>query len=206
MGIGEDIKEVFRDVGTAYTIFRDSGNLSGEYLDSFLNSQVTKPFIRAFFLESSLPYDTRAIAGDIIQFDITSDKYMLMNKTPELFENDVNTNECVLYKCNVSGELSRPVVTDRCPTQTYHSVQEFSTVNAACNALMTEQLFGHDLETDEELGMIGLQKHELYVPRSVDPQVLDRYEGQSGEYFMVTSIKKRRYDAAYICALEEDTR
>ena len=203
-GICQDIKEVFQDVGTAFTTLRDSGDITGEYLDFTLNRQVTKPFIRAFFLEASFYCDTESIAGDVIRFDTTGEKYLVMNKTPELFENAVITNECVLYKANVSGELSRPVAV-RSP-QTYLTEDVFSTVKAECTGLMTEQLFGHDLDTDEELGMIGLQKHELYVPSHVNPQPLDRYEGSSGEYFMVTTIKKRRFDAVWVCHLEEDTR
>lgn len=205
MAIGADIKEVFEDVGTAYTILRTSGNISGEYLDFSVNRQVTKPFIRAFFLEASIAYDTVSIAGDILQFDTTNDKYILMNKTPELFENAIVTNECILYKCNVSGELSRPTTSDR-SAQTYLKTDVFNSVKSDCNALMTEQLFGHDLDTDEELGMIGIQKHELYLPSSIGAEVLDRYEGSSGEYFMVTSIKKRRFDAVSVCNMEEDTR
>jgi len=204
VAIGGDIKEVFQDVGTAYTILRNAGNVSGEYLDFSVNRQVTKPFIRAYFLEASIPYDTESIAGDILQFDTTSDKFILMNKTPELFENAVIVNECVLYKCNVSGELTRPTASR--DAQTYQSTETFNTIKSDCNALMTEQLFGHDLDTDEEIGMIGLQKHELYIPASLGVQPLDRYEGSSGEYFMVESIKKRRFDAVDICFLEEDTR
>ena len=205
MAIGADIKEVFEDIGTAYTILRDAGDISDEYLDFSVNRQITKPFIRAFFLEASLAYDTQSIAGDVIQFDTTGDKYILVNKTPELFENAVVTNECVLYKCNVSGELTRPTTSDR-STQTYQKTDVFNSVKSDCNALMTEQLFGHDLDTDEELGMIGLEKHELYIPASVGPQVLDRYEGSSGEYFMVMSIQKRRFDAVSVCNMEEDQR
>ena len=89
MSIGPDLKEVLSDVGTAYTIIRDSGNITGEFLDFETNAQVTKPFIKEFFLDAVLSYDTEAVVGDIIEFNVAGDRYLIMNKTPEMFENQV---------------------------------------------------------------------------------------------------------------------
>lgn len=203
MTIGDDIKETLEDVGTAYTVLRDSGNVSGEYLDYLINRQITKPFIREFFLEASLSYDTGAIAGDVVQFDTTEDVYLIMNKTPELFENSIVTNECTLYKANVSGELLRPSETR--DTQ-YHKIPEWQTVKSNCYALQTEALYGHDLDTDEELGLLRVENHELYIPHSIGIQLLDRFEPSSGEFYRVETIKKRRYSNVDVCELGEDTR
>ena len=40
MTIGPDIKEAIVEVGTKFTIVRDSGNVTGEYLTSASNAQV----------------------------------------------------------------------------------------------------------------------------------------------------------------------
>ena len=205
MTIENDIKQALIDVGVAYTVYRDSGNLSGEYLKAIPNRQVTKPFIREFFIEAQLPHDTSAGTGDVIEFDITDERYLLMNKTPTVFENTTIRNEGVLHKCNVSGELRRPSgeVWD---TQTYHKVQQWEVVDATCYALFTEPMFGHDLETDEQLALIGLSRHEMYVPASVGVQVLDRFEPVSGEYYRVETIKTRRFPNIDVVELAQDTR
>ena len=104
MSIGPDIKEVLTEVGTAYTIIRSAGNVAGEYLDYELNAQVTKPFIQEFFLDASLSYNTALIAGDILEFNVAGTRYLLMNKTPETFENEVISYAAVLYKSNVNNE------------------------------------------------------------------------------------------------------
>uniref|UniRef100_A0A6H1ZAI6 Uncharacterized protein n=1 Tax=viral metagenome TaxID=1070528 RepID=A0A6H1ZAI6_9ZZZZ len=204
MGIGADIKDIFADVGSAITIIRDSGTVTGEYLDSEINRQITKPFVANYFRNASFQYDTEIIAGDVIQFEVDDTRHLVMSKRAEAFENEVVTWEGTLYLCNVSGELSRPTSTRS--AQTYHREETFEPVKSTCHALMTEALYGHDLETDEELGLMGLENHELYIPASVGPQILDRYEGASGEYSMIATIKKRRYENVLVCGLEVDTR
>uniref|UniRef100_A0A6M3ISU3 Uncharacterized protein n=1 Tax=viral metagenome TaxID=1070528 RepID=A0A6M3ISU3_9ZZZZ len=205
MSIGEDIKGALQDIGTTITIYRDSGNLSGEYIDYEPNAQVTKPFIREFFLESMVSYDTNLISGDAFRLDKTGEDFLLMNKTPVVIENAVSNYDCVLYKCNVSGEILRPSGEVR-STQTYHKVTSFISVETECFALMTEPLFSGDLDTDEQLGLIGMQKNELYIPKTNGIQVLDRFQPVSGEYYMVDSIKIRRFPGIDVAILSEDTR
>lgn len=208
-GLGDDIKEVFQEVGILFNINR-TPVLSGEYLDWEPNSQVTKPFIREFFLESTFAYDTLVVEGDVIQFmpsgEAAGDKYLVMNKTPSLFENEIIDHAGVLYKVNVSGELRRPSGEAEWSTQTYHKVAQFTTIAAEVPALQTEPLFGGELEVEEELGLLGIEKQELYVPISYGIQALDRYHTASGEYYMVESVKKRRFKGIDVCVLSEDTR
>ena len=106
MATKDSVKRTIESVGTALTILRDGGDVTGEYCDVEPNSQVTKPFVREFFLEASLVFDTEVVPGDVVQFD-DGRKLLVMNSTPAQFRNEVITNEAVLYKCNVSGELWR---------------------------------------------------------------------------------------------------
>ena len=205
MSIGSTLKEVYEDLGTAFTIIRDSGDVTGEYLVYEINRQVTKPFIREFFLEAELAYDTEAVPGDVISFDSDNRTFLMMNKTPEQFENTAINHQCVLYKCNVSGELFRPSGELTRDAQ-YRLSPGWQTIKEDCYALETESLFGHDLETDEELGMIGLEKHELYIPSSIGARVHDRYQPVSGEYQRVETIKKRRFAAVDVCEMAQDNR
>ena len=205
MSIGPDIKEVYEEVGITFTLIRESGDVSGEYLHFHLNRQVTKPFIREFFLESFFAYDTDVQAGEVVKFDTTEDAYLVMNKTPQLFENEIIQYHGVLYKCNVSGELQRPSGEDEWDSN-YRKQTTFEVIKSNCYALQTEALYGHDIDTDEELGMIGVENHELYLPASVGVQQLDRYVPVSGEDYRVDTIKKRRYNAIDVVELSKETR
>lgn len=203
--LGDDIKDAHNDVGSSFSIIRSGEEeLSGEYCIFKTNKQVTKPFIREFFQDGSFDYDTDIIAGDVVQ---SSDgrHLMIMNLTPTVFQDEIIENSAVLYKCNVSGELLRPSEEEGWDDD-YRMQGGFSVQAVDVFALQTEALYGHELDSDDELGSLGLEEHELYVPGSFDVQVLDRYQPVSGEYFQVETIKKRRFDNVWVCQITEDTR
>lgn len=205
MSTGQDIKEALADIGPTITIIRDSGDIAGEYVDYDTNAQVTKPFIREFFLEAMVSYDTDLIPGDVFEIDIIGERYLLMNKTPTIIEGEVGYYDSVFYKCNVSGELLRPSGETR-SSQTYQKAATFSSERSVAYGLLTEPLFSGDLETEEQLGLIGIHKEELYIPSSFGIQVLDRYQPTSGEYYVVESIKPRRFAGVDVAILGEDNR
>lgn len=205
MTIGPDIEEVLNEVGTSYSILRDSGNLTGEKTYYKTNTQVTKPFIREFFLEAWLPYDTQAVAGDYIQFITTGAVYLVMNKTPHMFEDAIIKYDSVLYKCNVVIDVLRPVESDDWDSN-YRKLTTWRYIAERKYALITTPLYGHDLSTDEELGYLGLETHEMYAPISLNILTLDRIRLTSLEYFIVETIKPRRYEGINVFELGEDTR
>ena len=204
IGIGPDIKEAIQEVGTGYTIV-DIG-VSGEVLKSESNAQVTKPFIREFFLEAMMAYDTSGEVGNILEFERNQNRYVVMNITDDIFENEVFRKNAVLYKCNINdGVLMRPSGEDNI-RDTYHTQTHWSHITGEISALMTQPLFGNDPDTDEELGRIGIERHELYIPSSIGIQELDRFEAVSGEYYVVSEVIKRRYQSVDVVRLEEDQR
>jgi hypothetical protein len=204
MTIGPDIEEVLEEVGTGFTILRDSGNVSGEFLDFEPNSQVTKPFIREFFLEAMLKYNTAVVSGDVIRFDTTGDCYMVMNFTPDLFENQIINYSAVLYKTNVHLAIYRSSIVQQ---SNYHDRTVWTLVKSGVKALLTSPLYGSSLDEERELGALGLQMQELYVPLSIGIQTLDKIVVQeTGEHWKVDSIKIRRFQAITVAELGEDTR
>lgn len=207
MTLGADTRQLLSEVGTAFTILRDSGNIEGEFLDYELNAQITKPFIRETFLDTELQDNTQVIVGDVVQFDTSSDKYLVMNKSPEMWENVIVKHPSVLYKVNASGELTRPVEADWEP-QTYHKTINWQMVKDGCCVLMTEALFGHELVSDEDIGQFGLEQHEIYIPKSVGAMVNDRYQPVSGEdmYVRLESKKSHRYVGVDVFTCGEDNR
>jgi hypothetical protein len=201
---GIDIVEAYEDVGTSFQILRDGAILSGEYTNSTLNRQVTKPFIREFFREASLPYNTAVVAGDVVKFAPTHEVFLVTSRTPKIFENEVISYESVLYKCNVSGELKR--FSGETRDADYHLQPVFQTVKSDCYALVTEGLFGYGISEDSELTRIGLAPNQCYMPSKFDPRLEDRYEPVSGEYYIVQAVKKRQFEAVTVLELNEDTR
>ena len=211
MSLGADIKETYQDVGVEYTILRQSGNISGEYLDYSPNSQVTKPFVREYFLEADIPYDTQADSGNVIQFS-DGRRFLIMNKTPEMFEDEIISFSCVLYKTNIVAVIMRPV-----EVRDEHSLEittSWGTVTSGEHALLVDKLFGAELNQRSDIGQLAIEGDECYIPASLGVQVLDRlivsgeYAGgiMSGEMYKVEVIKKRDFDNVWVCNLVEDTR
>ncbi|RLI36471.1 hypothetical protein DRO66_05550 [Candidatus Bathyarchaeota archaeon] len=205
MSIGPDIKEALVEVGTSFTIMRESGDVAGGYLDVTPNTQVTKPFIREFFLEVMLSYDTEVLAGEIVELDTPGTKHMLANKTADMFENEIIKYDGVLYQCNVSGELLRPSG-EADWNDDYQRVQHWESIKDPCYALLTTPVHGGEIETDEAIGLLDMERVEMYIQSSVGIQELDRYQPASGEYYRVEAVKKRRYPGIDVVLLGEDTR
>lgn len=208
MSVGDDIKEAIADVGSTYTIVRDVGDISGEYGLLEFSSQVTKPLTIESFRRSTIGYDTQVVTGDVVEFDIIGDRFLVTNMLPELFENAVVQKEAVLYKCNVSsGELLRPSgETWDDPMDQYHKETAWEVIKDNCDAMQVAALYGNDLETENELALLGLQKDEVLLSHSVGAQVLDRWQPNSGEYYMVSTIETRRYPDVDVLIVEEDRR
>jgi hypothetical protein len=208
MTIGPDIKEAIVEVGISYTIIRDAGNVTGNYMTYKPNEQVTKPFIREYFLEGQITYDSPLVAGDIIEFDTTGDRYIVMHFTPTLFENVVIRYESVLYKTNVKATILRPG--ERRNPNTYLMETYWETVKSNVDLLLTTPLFGQDLETEQELGMLGVESHEIWCPSSYGFQNLDRIKITAGigvgDYWRTEAVRKYRFEACDVVKVGEDVR
>ena len=174
MTIGVDIKEVLREVGGAVTILRSPVNISGEYIQFKLNKQVTKPFIREFFTEAIWAYDTRMIAGDEIRF-VDDQVYLVMNKTAAVLEGSIYQYNSVLHKTNVTGRILRKPTSSIRDAQ-YRQVSDWTVAATDCYALMTESLYGNEMDTDEELANLGLMREDLYISYKHGIRRNDRFD------------------------------
>jgi hypothetical protein len=205
MGLGEDVKEVLRDVGLGFTIHKfDGTSISGEFLDYTVNRQVTKPFIREFFLEIMLPYDTQAVAGDLISFDGDGRRFLIMNLTPEIFEGDITEFNAVLYKVNASGEVFRASGE---MNSDYHTTETWQRV-AGCEVLITERLFGTELDQFSIIGQVEVEANDLYISGNAGIRPMDRFQVNppSGEVYKVEVVKRHQFDNVHVCTIVEDTR
>jgi len=204
MSFGPDIEELLQDIGTGFTIVRATGNITGEKLISKSNTQVTKPFIREFFLEASLSYETEAVLGDLLQFS-DGRFFLLATSTPRQFENAAFDNQAVLYKCNVSGEIQR--LSGEGWDDEYQDESSWVTIKANEYGLITEELQGNHLDEDSPAGQVQSRALMLFVPINSDIQLLDRYIPVSGETpLKVEEIDLYKFGGLKVAHLEIDTR
>ena len=127
-----------------------------------------------------------------------------MNYTPILFENSVIKYEVVLYKTNVVIQILR--ASEVRNEASYQMEVRWVPVETDKQALITSPLYGTDLDTDEQLGLIGLELNEMYIPSSYDCKVLDRIRLSTGDYYRVEAKKRRRYQGVDVVEIGFDTR
>jgi hypothetical protein len=205
MSIGPDIKEALEDVGTSYNIILPTIVTDSEKLVYKGNAQATKPFIREFFLEATLAYDTQVIAGTVIKTIASAVPYLVMNKTPNVFEDEIIEYKVVLYKCNVSGEILR-ISGEAGWNSRYQKTPSFQVIRANAYALQTEVLAGSGIHSEQEIGAISTDRQDLYIPSYYGIKELDRYQPVSGEYYLVKAVKTRLYDNIDVAELITDER
>lgn len=205
MSIGPDIKEAIWDVGVFYDILLPTPLPDQEKLVYKGNAQATKPFIREFFLEATISYDSLTTPGSVIKIFTSAIPYIVMNKTPSLFEDAIIENKVVLYKCNVSGELLR-ISGEVGWSPSYKKTPVFEVIRANAYALQTEVLAGSGILPEQEIGAISTDRQDLYAPSYYGIKELDRYTPVSGENYMVKAVKKRLYDNVDVCELIPDKR
>lgn len=202
MSVASSIKKAIQKVGTSYTILRNGVSVGTEYALIKINAQVTKPFIREFFLEAMLPADSATNEGDVFALS-DGRRFLLMNRTPEGFKGAIYSFSCVLYKCNiVSGQILRPSKSD----VGYDSSLAWTSIATGISALQTESFYGNMLDPEIEIGLIGREMHDLYIPRSYGIQEHDRWKLSATEYYEVTEIKSRRFAGVDLAQISKDTR
>jgi hypothetical protein len=201
MTLGLDYREVLQEVGVSVVILRDEGEIAGEFIQIKTNAQVTKPFVREFFLEAMLSFDTEIIAGDVIRMD-DGRVFLVMNKTPHMFEGEAWKFVAVLYKTNTVGVLLRPTVT----TGGHASVVSWAIVKNPCYALITESYYGNRLDEDEQVGMLDLTAMDLYLPHVVGIKIGDQYQVSESEYYRADKIAYYKYENVDVALMGEDTR
>ena len=203
MTIGSDIAEALSDIGIGFTILRDSGNISGEYLEyRIIQTQATEPFI-SDPLEATTAHNTETKPGDVLVFenDVVA---IVMDQVAEVFENETISNASILWHANVSGELKRFSGEAWDYSYSYEHESSFYSVKSDCYGLLTEKRT--ELLQDESAGQIEVTSQMLYLPSSYGAQELDRYEPVSGEYYKIESIEKRQFANIDVCRISEDTR
>lgn len=205
-GLGPDIDEVYSELGTTITIIGRTPVVSEKVIYE-INAQGTKPFIREHHVDCTFPYDTSLVVGDIVYMPTTSRYYMIMNLTPELFENEIVEYAGVMYLCNlpVTAHIVRPIeIRD---TASYDMVSGWQVIkDSPIYGLMSDRIFGSEIEQESSVGQDQVWRIDLYIPKSYDIKPLDRLVVSSTEYYKIESVEAYNYPGSVVCLLVEDTR
>ena len=169
LNVAQTVKKTLRKLGTGFTIIRTGGNITGEYA-ALKSKRTPDPFIREFYIEAVVAADTQLVEGDVV---LLSDGryFLLMNKAPESFKNAVCSYDGALYKCNVVGKLHRASQA----TVGYETLTTWAVIGSGLRALQVESL-GNSLEPETDIGIIGRETHDLYLPHSVGIREHDRWD------------------------------
>lgn len=213
MSVGVDIEEAIRENGVSFSVLGEDGSYtSGEYTFYELPEQATRPLVREFLLEAWFFYNTTVATGDIVRFEVpesSKQHYLVTNRDPDIFENDIIKYDGVLYKCNVSGELWRPSGEFSPDAQTYRVTQQFETIKynmwgTSLNDVSSQQ--GVQESVKNIAVVVVSEDQELLVPAKYGTREFDRFWINSGEYYMVKSVIRRRFPGVDLLRLGVDNR
>jgi len=206
-GLGEDIKEVYTELGSLATIVNRTPEIENERVIYEINAQATKPFIREHHLDATFPYDTQIETGDVLFIEEMAKYYMAMNKTAEMFENSKVEWNVVLYLCNLptTACFLRPIEI-RNPIS-YDMVSGWQVfAPPPVYGLLTDRIYGTNLEQGEIVGQVPLWRIDCYLPKWYGLKPLDRVFVSSTEYYKVESVENYNYPGVVVALMTEDTR
>jgi len=205
MTLQQDLAETFQEVGSKVSIVGTS------YRDEFIDSETSRrntPFYKEMVLEASFKSTTNIEQSSIIKFKNIDTKYLVVDRRPELFENEIILYNAVLYMCNVEGSLKRMVEGSGSSFDSnYKRNYDFQLISGELAAPLAVTGFINS-EMNESQIFINTQDKdkELYLPESVGARVDDRFEIDSNNYYRITNIEKHQFDAIDVCTVGEDTR
>ena len=204
-GIGPDISEVINELGVLIEILRIPTNISEKIIYD-MNSQATKPFIREFHRDGSFSSDTKIETGDILHVLKTEEYLMVMNKTPDMFEDEIVEYASVLYKTNLpsTAKISRPSAAVR--DADYNLTETWTDVVTRAYGVIADKLQGSNIDQEEPTGQIQIWAIEAFVPAAYGVKPLDRLYISATEYYKIEKVEKYRYPGIHALDLVEDTR
>lgn len=209
MSIGPDIKEVFEELGTPYTIRKHSGGvISGEYLDYEVPINATSTFIINYTLDATFSYDTRAKCGDIIEFDDNGSRFLLALANPERFEQEEIVKEARLYRCNVWGHVKRRSVSREAANEPggYTARSSWDNLIASGEDVLLASNAAYMDREVVEYGLLETEVENLHISGNIAIQEGDRFESPSAGKFEIMNVSKRRLNNVIICRVQKDER
>jgi len=195
LSLGDDIKEVYEEIGMAVTILRAGGDISGEYIDSEPDAGTS--FIRRAFF----PATTQAVPGDIIEIPaVGGGKYLVVLLIPDVFEDSPFEYGSLLYQCNFQGRIER---LSQARNTSYQLEMTESDVANPAYAFRGASDFSLSFEG---FGTVEIRKGEIYFPASYIVKAMDRFVTASGASYRIGSVDGSRYEGVGTAMIEKDVR
>lgn len=200
MSIGPDISEVFDELGTAITIHKPDGTEISEKVDMEFSIQASSPFLTQFILNGTFVYDSEVAPGDVLSDD-DGTRYIVAALNPSRFENEIVVKECVLYRCNVLGDLKER----HNVREGVHYNTDWVVVESDIYALLTG-LPDDKILSSKDYGEFPSSEMTLHLSGNVDIQVKQRFELVSGEKVEIIGVEPRRLNNLTLCKVRTDER
>lgn len=202
-GIGYDIADVLDELGMCVEI-QERVRPVIEKVDYDSNSQMTKPFNAEHFLMMMFTNTTQIVAGDLLYAIAQNVHYRVMNSFPEIFEDTVIYKQGIVYKCNEVVTVQRAEET-RDP-KTLRMTVEWKTIHTDIRCLVTDKLYGSELNTEMSFIQLDLRSRILYFPKKYEVLQKDRIVVMNGVCYEVSNVETNTYPGMNVVYLEEDTR
>ena len=202
-GIGYDIADVLDELGMCVEI-QERVRPIIEKVDYDSNSQMTKPFNAEHFLMMMFTHASQIVAGDLLYAVAQNVHYRVMNCFPEIFEDTVIYKQGIVYKCNEVVSVYRPEEV-RDP-KTLRMITGWRPIHAGVRCLVTDKLYGSELNTEMSFIQLDLRSRILYFPKKYEVLQKDRVMVMGGRPYEVTNIETNTYPGMNVIYLEEDTR
>ena len=202
-GIGYDIADVLDELGMCVEI-QERVRPIIEKVDYDSNSQMTKPFNAEHFLMMMFTHSSQIVAGDLLYAVAQNVHYRVMNCFPEIFEDTVIYKQGIVYKCNEVVSVYRPEEV-RDP-KTLRMITGWRPIHASVRCLVTDKLYGSELNTEMSFIQLDLRSRILYFPKKYEVLQKDRVMVMGSKPYEVTNIETNTFPGMNVIYLEEDTR
>lgn len=203
MTIGDDIAEVFAEVGNPCQIVKPDNTVYNSYFDVEAHPNHSTTFIRQMCLNAVFPYDLNVEQGDVV---IHNGIYALvMNLKPELFQGGTVVKNGYLIQCNTStGVIYRKQTT----RTDYKAVNDWGfALFEDLRALHYAGSEDSSKELVEDAMTIEKEVHSLYLSAHIDVRVGDRWmRTPSTKPYQIYTITDRKYEGLHKCTIFEDDR
>jgi len=202
-GIGLDIAEVLDELGVTVTILRSPTNLT-EKIVYDVNELSANAFLRENMLNCSFGYETVITTGDIIQFHGIT--YLVVNLTPDDFEDSITEYAGVLYKCNLPTDTLILSPTNSTHPTTFAVTQGWAIRQSDIDGLLTQDRRSTEVDSDTSTGKSLTFALECFVPASYGTEIGDRIYLNATTYYRVQDIEKYRFPNMHVLYVVKDDR
>lgn len=203
MAIGDDISEVFVEVGNPCQVIKSDSSVIDSFFDVEAHPQHSTTFIRQNCMNAVFPYDLNVEQGDAVLYnDISS---LVMNLKPEFFQGGVVVKNGYLIQCNTStGVIYRKQIT----RTDYKASNDWGfALFEDLRALHYAGSEDSSKELIEDVMTIEKEVHSLYLSAHIDVRVGDRWmRTPTSKPYQIYSITDRKYEGLHKCVIFEDDR